>query len=243
MHYSDHIGPASDAARAAGGGLVYLGLTGSRAYGTHHEDSDHDYKGIYVAELPRVLRFDQKAPGNLSVAGDADITLYELGHFFKLAADANPTVLELLWTDDFVASPLGQEIHKIRTQFLSRRVEHTYGGYAMAQLKKAREGSGGSRGHNQYKRTKFKLHTLRLLEAGIHALKHGEIRVQVADPKGLRARAEGYDLDQLEQAVHQGCEIMHLMAINSSLPEKPEFDKLNEVLYTLRTSHLSRRSL
>ena len=73
------------------GRVVLVSQTGSRAYGTQREDSDYDFKGVYVADNKRLFSlrpaaqtFDRQEP--------YDTTLFELAHFCKLAANANPTV-------------------------------------------------------------------------------------------------------------------------------------------------------
>ena len=70
-----------------------------------------------------------------------DHVRYEIRKFFRLAVNANPTVLELLWTrpeDHRVVSPAGERLLAARTSFLSRRVAERFGRYALAQLKRIR---------------------------------------------------------------------------------------------------------
>ena len=233
--YYPYALPAMDRAKEAGGTLELLTLVGSRAYGTDNAESDWDWKGVYVASLPSVLSMG-KAPGNITVA-DADTTLYELSPFCKLAAAANPTVLEMLWGEGFW-NPIGEQLIANRRLFMSKRIEKTYGGYAMEQLRKVKANSGGSRGHNHYKRFKFRLHTLRLLDAGIHALKTGEVQVRHPDPERLleRATSFGGSDNALEQYVKQAFEYMNYLAGRSALPDAPDYDAINRMIYSIRTA-------
>lgn len=115
----------------------YVTRHGSHAYGTSLPSSDLDLRGIAIAPKEYYLGFgqvfeqaEQKVP---------DLVVFELRKFMKLAADANPNVLELLHTDDsdhVVTSPLFEKLHENRHLFLSRKAKHTFSGYAVSQLKR-----------------------------------------------------------------------------------------------------------
>ena len=217
------------------GRLILLTQTGSRAYGTDNPQSDHDFRGVYMASLPRVLSLSG-AKQSLAMTQPHDTTVYELHHFCKLAAAANPTVLELLWADQWWNSAtLGAFLRENRSLFLSKLIVRTYGGYALGQLKKARDGTGGVRGQEHYKRTKFKLHTLRLLDAGVAALETGEVQVRVPDPQALREAALG-DFEYIEALAKQKMAAMDRAACNSSLPDAPDYAKIDKLIYEMRSN-------
>jgi len=117
--------------------LIFETLHGSRAYGLARAASDTDLKGVIVG--PRDWYFGpQTAPEQVSVAGD-DHVRFELRKFFRLAIAANPTLIEVLWTDpgDHVrVTPAGQRLLDHRSTFLSKRVKSTFAGYALSQLKR-----------------------------------------------------------------------------------------------------------
>jgi len=71
-------------------------LVGSRAYGVHEEDSDYDYRSVFVAptrELLSLKNVHKKAIWTLE--DGKDTTQYEVGHFLFLATKCNPTILEV----------------------------------------------------------------------------------------------------------------------------------------------------
>ena len=136
---------------------------GSRAYGTCRPDSDMDFKGVVVP--PRAYRdgflhrFEQAEIKNAPLGEDnlwyleqqglpsewvtepVDATIFDIRKFFKLAADCNPNIIEVLWADPsdiLVTSKAAERILDIRADFLSRKVVHRFRGYAMAQLKRIR---------------------------------------------------------------------------------------------------------
>lgn len=217
---------------SGGGGLVLLTRTGSRAYGTDHPDSDHDFRGVFVCGKMRLygLNADWKT---VELREPHDAVAYELRHFCQLAAKANPTALEVLWGDDFDCGYVGEYLRENRDLFLSKRIVHTYGGYAISQLRKAQAGTGGSRGADHHKRMKFKLHTLRLLGAGLHALRHGEVLVRVPDPEGLREMAEA-DIEVVAGVAEDILADMAVEAERSKLPSEPNVEQINNLIYNIR---------
>lgn len=141
---------------------AFLTLAGSQAHGTAGPGSDVDLRGVLVAPLALRLscfeRFEQQE-GPVDAAlwpevrarlehhvtardaldGKVECTLYELGKLVELAVQANPTALELLFADPsdwVVVTPTWARLHAARHVFLTKKVEHTFLGYAEAQLKK-----------------------------------------------------------------------------------------------------------
>jgi predicted nucleotidyltransferase len=93
---------------------IFLTRHGSHAYGLATPQSDVDIKGV-------------------------DLVVYELRKFMALAADCNPSIIEVLFTDAEdhlgVTSP-GERLLGARRMFLSRKARHTFSGFAMAQLRR-----------------------------------------------------------------------------------------------------------
>lgn len=122
-------------------------VTGSRAYGTHRPDSDYDYAGICIPPAQYrdgyLLRFDQaefgkaKEPPASPEQQSPDATIYGIQKYFKLAADCNPNVIEVIWApDDCIVrcTTHGRVLRNYRDLFLSQKARHTFRGYAMSQL-------------------------------------------------------------------------------------------------------------
>lgn len=118
--------------------LIFETLHGSRAYGLAREGSDWDYKGIVVG--PKAWYFGYRdAPEQIELGPDH--FRFEVRKFFRLAAKANPTLLEMLFTDAAdhqTVSPAGERLLAARRQFLSKKVQGSFGGYAISQLKRIR---------------------------------------------------------------------------------------------------------
>lgn len=119
--------------------LIFEGLVGSTLYGTNTEESDLDTRGICIP--PMNILLDPFSNFNIKDSGfeEEDRAIYDLGHWMKLCADANPNILELLFIPtEFIKydSVLWQFILNNRDLFLSKKIKHTFTGYAISQLKK-----------------------------------------------------------------------------------------------------------
>ena len=118
--------------------VIYETVHGSNAYGLARAGSDVDVKGVMIG--PAAWYFGWTG-GPDQVDLSPDHVRYEIRKFFRLAVDANPTVLELMWTRPElhrVVSPAGERLLAAREGFLSRRVAERFGRYALAQLKRIR---------------------------------------------------------------------------------------------------------
>lgn len=116
---------------------IYLCTHGSHAYGTSLPTSDHDVRGVAIAPREYYLgglhRFDQV------VCNSPDITIFCLKKFISLASQCNPNVIEILFVDDsdmLQVSKAGERLLAMREMFLTRRVKHTFSGYAASQMKR-----------------------------------------------------------------------------------------------------------
>jgi predicted nucleotidyltransferase len=117
---------------------IYLSRHGSHAYGTSLPTSDLDVRGIAVAPIHYYLGISEtfeQAVQNQPI----DLTIFDLLKFVKLAADANPNALEIIFTDPsdhLLVKPVMELLFQNREAFLSQKAKHTFSGYARAQLKR-----------------------------------------------------------------------------------------------------------
>ncbi len=117
---------------------ILLVKSGSHAYGTNTPTSDLDVKGVAVAPSGYYMGFAKKFE-QAECKDEVDGVIYEMRKFFTLCTDNNPNILEVVWTEDdgvLHELPLGRELRELREMFLSRKVKHTFSGYAASQLKR-----------------------------------------------------------------------------------------------------------
>lgn len=117
--------------------LIFKAIVGSQAYGTAIPTSDIDYKGILLADRKDLDGFTYKE----QIEVGKDETYYEVRRFLQLAQSANPTILELLFSPEdciLKSTPQYELIKKYRNKFLTIQCANSFGGYAIAQIKKAK---------------------------------------------------------------------------------------------------------
>lgn len=118
---------------------IYLARHGSHAYGTSLPTSDEDFRGVAIPPPEYYLgvqnNFEQ------AEIKDPDLVVFELRKFVRLAAQCNPNVIEILfvdWDDVIQVTPLGKMLLDSRGLFITKRVRHTFAGYAASQLGRIR---------------------------------------------------------------------------------------------------------
>ena len=119
-----------------GNKLIFKSLVGSHSYGTNIEGSDLDYKGVYIQDPKDVLENGYREQIEVS----KDEVYFELGRFLQLCQGGNPTMLKLLFAPKDcieVMDPLFSKVVENKHKFLSRQCRHSFGGYAISQIKKA----------------------------------------------------------------------------------------------------------
>ncbi|MFZ5892697.1 MAG: DNA polymerase beta superfamily protein [Myxococcota bacterium] len=147
-----------------GAHTIFVTLAGSQAHGTARADSDLDLRGICVMPLEQRLSlfatFEQDASplagpvwnsvearvrahtsAARALGTKTESVVFELAKFLKLCVQANPNALEILFADErdwLFETPAWLTLRAERHLFLTRRVEESFLGYAVAQLKRIR---------------------------------------------------------------------------------------------------------
>ena len=121
-----------------GGVIIFEAKMGSHAYGTNIPTSDVDLRGVFIQPLEDVLKYGYKD----QVADKTnDIVFYELKRFLELVKKNNPNILELLNApEDCIIHkhPIYDLILEQSRHFVTKRCRHTFAGYAIEQIRKAR---------------------------------------------------------------------------------------------------------
>ena len=117
--------------------ILLKAIVGSQAYGTNTVNSDIDYKGVYAQPIEDLIGFTYKEQIEIS----KDECYFEVRRFLQLLQSANPTMLELLYmpSDCIIEKhPAFDIIIENRAKFLTRKCLQSFGGYAIAQISKAK---------------------------------------------------------------------------------------------------------
>ncbi|SSY79747.1 DNA polymerase beta superfamily protein [Alysiella crassa] len=111
-------------------------VSGSRAYGLATPESDWDIKGVFY--LPPKQYFSLHYTPQIANESN-DIVYYELGRFVELLLASNPHALELLAAPTDCIRQRAPIMDNLRLDwFVSQACQHSFAGYALGQIKKAR---------------------------------------------------------------------------------------------------------
>lgn len=212
---------------------VLQAVTGSRAYGLHHENSDTDKMSVYVSHTVDVAGLywgsKDESWSDSGPEGD-DNTKHEIGKFLRLVLKSNPTLIELLFMNDYeILDGVGQGMVDLRDKMLyTEGIRNAYLGYAVAQHARVR---------NEFPDHKPKMarHCLRISRQATELLTTGNMNVKVPN------RQEYFDLTEMsftdmdEVMVHAIDEIRNAESV---LPDKPDKDAVNEFLKEVRRNHV-----
>jgi len=213
--------------------VVYRVMVGSRAFGLATEESDEDRRSIYLppAELHWSLF---KPPEQIEAESDAvEEVCWELEKFLRLALQANPNILETLWTPTILfADETGQELRGLRDAFLSRHLYKTYSGYVLSQFHLMAK----RHAKQQAYKPKHAMHLIRLLYSGIQALQTGAILVDVGEHRDelLRIRSGALAFEEVRTRALELGQVFQQAFASTSLPERPDYDRVNRFLIQAR---------
>lgn len=204
--------------------IIYLTKHGSQAYGTNIATSDTDVKGVCVPPAEYFLGFNKHF--EQAEFSKPDMVIFDIRKFIALAADCNPNVIEVLFTDPadhLYTTAQGDLLIGYRNHFLSQRARKTFSGYATGELKKiSKESMETDKGR------KHAMHLVRLLRMGEEILSTGRVLVKRPDKEELisiRMGAWTYEKVQ-EWASEQKARIE---IVPSQLPENSDRIFLNKL--------------
>jgi predicted nucleotidyltransferase len=213
--------------------VIFRVTVGSRAFGLAGEKSDEDRRGVYLppAELTWSL-FKPPEQVEFQSEGVEEVD-WELEKFVRLALQANPNLLEALWSPHVLhADETGQELRSIRQAVLSRHLFKTYSGYVLSQFRLMKDGYAKKGVY----RAKHAMHLIRLLYSGIHAVRTGEILVDVGEHRNqlLEIRGGTWPLEEVRRLALELNDRFQQQFATTCLPERPDYDRVNRFLIAAR---------
>jgi uncharacterized protein len=214
------------------GHVVYRCVLGSHAYGLATEASDTDRRGIYLP--PAALHWSLFGVPEQLENRETDEVYWELRKFVVLALKANPNILECLYTPVVeLTTPVADALLAMRSSFLSKLVYTTYNGYVLSQFKRM-EQDLRTAGEIRWKHA---MHLIRLLVAGVTALREGYVPVRVEEQYRdrllaiKRGEVAWPEVNEWRMALHRDFD----RALETTrLPDRPDYERANAFLVWAR---------
>lgn len=204
-------------------------VTGSKMYNLDTPESDEDIKGIFINPTEDYLGLSK--PRDVVNHTDPDWDYHEVGKFINEALGMNPTYTELLWAENYrILTPIGKKLVDNRHIFLSQLARKTYYGYAKSQLERNYRNASHI---GEYRMGKHARHIFRLLMQGKELLETGHLRVRCTqEEREYIFSFMKMDRNELYEAFEK--KKKEFDDIVSILPEKPDYEKANNLLIEIR---------
>ena len=119
--------------------IIFKTITGSHAYGTNTPTSDLDTMGVFILEKSHYLTSIHP----LTQLSDErnDNRFYALKNFLEMASNANPNILDSLYSPQdciLLTTPYWQKLQEHKDLFISKQASKSYCEYAYSQIKKSK---------------------------------------------------------------------------------------------------------
>jgi predicted nucleotidyltransferase len=216
--------------------VIYRCIIGSRAYGLDDDQSDTDYRGIFLPTAEQHWSLTG-VPDQLE-RQETQEHYWELQRFLVLALKANPNVLEALYSPLVeMKTSLAEELLGLRSIFLSKLVFQTFNGYVMSQFRKMQ---ADVRNKGAVK-PKHAMHLIRLLISGIGILREGVVPVRVTAHRERLLAIKRSEMPEAEREVWRlslHSEFDQAFA-ETTLPERPDYERANAFLIHARRMALA----
>ncbi len=150
-------------------------LVGSHAHGLASDESDRDYRRVYVIPTEEMFHLGFKYPGSQWTKGDGDETAWEVGQFLLLGTQGHPLILETLLAPVITSDAWGEQLRLLLPALWSpQKAFEAFTNYANNQRTKLLDKKDG-------RPAKYAAAYIRVLYNLCELLKSGNFHIRIAD--------------------------------------------------------------
>lgn len=189
--------------QSLGGNIILLTTGGSYAYGTNVETSDLDIRGICLNSKDEILTMNCKDKPVEDKA--TDTVIYYLKQIIQLLLNTNPNVIEMMGTKEdhlFILSKEGKLLRDNIGLFLSKRASHSFGGYAISQLRRLQNALA----RDHYPQSEKENHILGSIEGQMNHLRSN---YQKFTGENLKVYIDKSDKDDFDTEIFVDIDLKH----------------------------------
>ncbi len=239
---------------------ILTAYRGSKTHGTYRPPDDPDSVDdidVMAVVVPTIdhyyaLRKFGRQGTRTIMCDEWDVVLHECRKFIRMLAGCNPNVLPLLWLrpEDYIqVRAAGREIVDHRDIFLTQSLYKPFVCYAANQLRRMEkvkfEGYMGKKRKALVEQfgydPKMASHTIRLLRMAAEALSEGVLHVFRPDADELLEIKQGkWAKQDVIAEAERLFPICKQALADTSLPEKPDMDAVNDLCVRVVESALNR---
>lgn len=205
----------------------------SRTVPNFEQTQIHHINGIHPTSRqpgPKCEAFDD----------EVDITVYSIQKYFSLCMDANPNMIDSMFTHPkfwFYKNQVHDKVYENRHLFLHKGAYHRFKGYSYSQMSKIKNKSNSTNPKRaalieKYSYdTKYAMHLVRLMLECEQILEHHDLDLQ-CDATFLKSIRSGHfaTLDELIEWSNQRENKVNELYVTSKLQDKPDEPKILKLL-------------
>lgn len=241
---------------------LYLTIMGSEAYGCADQDSlksDKDLYGFclpprdvvfphlggYIHGFDSPPQFEQWQEHHCEWQDKSyDFSVYNIVRYFFLCMDANPNMVDSLFTPRECVvhtTPIGEMVREKRELFLSKKCYHRFRGYAYSQLAKSNSKDREGKRKILYEKfgydVKFAYHVLRLCYEAEQILIEGTLDLRRHSEELKAVRRGDMTLDQVKQFFTDKESYLEKLYQTSKLRYEPAKAEIKQLLVDCLEMH------
>ncbi len=208
-------------------------LVGSRAQGLEKEDSDWDYRNVYVIPTRELICLgpNQREMESIGRKEQEDISSWEIGRFSFLATKSNPTILEVFVSPvEYMDEKWGKKLIELFPYLLNKQdALNAFVGYSKNQEKKFLNDKDG-------RPWKYAVAYVRTLMNAISLFRNGTFSMRVeGDNKETLEKIRDVKMSKGEVVDLWQKLVVEVYKTNSEIEEKrTNWGKVNEFLLEIR---------
>lgn len=233
---------------------IFVTKVGSQLYGTATLKSDIDFKGFGFEDVDQIIglkTFTQQEYNNHEPDGPSKMegTIYSVKRYLSLCLSGNPTVIEVAFAGSehhMHNTVIGEEIRQfVQKNFMTKALFKPYSAYHMAQVKKLQSmNRTGKRAEEILEfgyDAKFAGHAYRLARQCCIVMGEGVLRPTL-DPADkelcMEIRSGIFTKEKVLEILMDVDKQMYDIYSTSTIPEKPNYETVNEFLVNVYTKYL-----
>ncbi len=210
-------------------------MVGSYAHGLAKEESDIDYRGVFVQNTRQLLKLNPEKKDTIWNEGEKDSTFYEIAKFLLMAVNGVPTILEVFLAPVVFQDDYGKRLRELFPYvWNSKKVRDSFINYSKNQRKKFLEDKGG-------RRNKYGVNYLRALYNGFELLDSGKnFSINLEDSpifkKLKRIREGNYRIGEvIEEGFYWEKKLEQAYARNPE--KKSDMENIENFLFEIRKAY------
>jgi uncharacterized protein len=210
-------------------------LVGSHAHGLASDESDRDYRRVYVIPTEEMFHLGFKHPSSQWTKGDGDETAWEIGQFLLLGTQGHPLILETLLAPVITTDAWGEQLRLLLPALWSpQKAFEAFTNNAYNQRTKLLDKKDG-------RPAKYAAAYIRVLYNLCELLKSGNFHIRIADTSAgerlSRIKNGQYRLGDVmdwgEELTSQAHQLIAVCRNESDLP------RINDFLVAIRRAFLT----